>query len=260
MLLKIVRDVLGKLGLKIVKARRVQEHGVDIIARDNKGDFVSIELKAYNKYEAVKPKNIEQLKNSLKRENIKRGMLIATTSKIKSNMKVPNNIRIILFDEFSNLCKPETKTDLEFIRNYSVHIETEEKEAKRKKIINFIREESSNGRKIKIDSINKKFRIDFYSYFNNFYDAIKKSGIDMKTIEIRRIRNKEQREEAKRALIEKILKFIEDESKKGYYPTSVDIKKKFGITHVWNYVRMSDLYRKLNLPPYLERGGRYHRG
>jgi len=260
MLLKIVRDVLGKLGLKIVKARRVQEHGVDIIARDNKGDFVGIELKAYNKYEAVKPKNIEQLKNSLKRENIKRGILITTTSKVKKNMDVPDNIRIVLFDEISNLCGTEIKANLDFIRNYSVHIETEEKEAKRKEIITIFREQAKNGKIMSAIDISKRFKIHPYTYFKSIFDIYEKAGIFPSTYVTRGLRDNARRTKLREQLANSILDYIKMEVKRGHYPTSNDIKIKFGIPHIWDYFKMSDLYRKLNLPSYLERGGRYHRG
>ena len=251
--LNIVKELLEKFNLRIVRFRKAQEQGIDIVAKDMNNELVGIELKAYNKYEAVKAKNIEQLINSLNKEGIRSGVLITTTSKIQNNLRIPENIRIISFDEFSKFCKPEMKSKLDFIRNHSVHIETKEKEAKRNEIKEFIRKEYANGKKLKAIDINKNFKIDFYNYFNSFYEALEKVGIDIEPKEIRRIRNKEKREKVKQILIDKILKFIETESKKGYYPTAEDIKKNFGISHIWNYVKMSELYKKLDLPLYLER-------
>lgn len=251
--LDLVKKVLEKLNLKLTKYRNAHERGVDIIAKNIENEMVGIELKAYNKYETVKTKNIEQLRKSLQKENIGKGILITTTSKIQKNLKIPKNIQIISFDEFLKICEPEMEDKLNFIRNYSVHVETMEKEVKRKEIIEFMKKEVSKGNKISLVSINTKFKIGFYSYFKSFYEAVKRADIELEPKEIRRIHNKEQRDEAKQMLINKILKFIETEVRKGYYPTADDIKKNFGVSHIWNYVKMSDLYKKLGLPPYLER-------
>jgi hypothetical protein len=251
--LEITKDILEEFNLKLVKFRKAQEQGIDIIAENMENEKVGIELKAYNKYEMVKTKNIEQLRKSLQKENINKGILITTTSRIQKNLKISSNIRIILFDEFSKICKPEMESILNFIRNYSIHIETREKEAKRNEIIEFMRKEFARGNRISIVNINNNFKIDFYSYFESFYEAIEKAAIDLEPKEIRYINNKEQRERAKQILIDKILNFIEAETKKGYYPTAEDIKKNFRVSHIWNFIKMSDLYKKLGLLPYLER-------
>ena len=256
MLLDMIKEILDNLSLKLVKFRKPHEHGIDVIAKNSKDELTGIELKAYNKYEAVKAKNIEQLRNSLAKEKIGNGILITTTSRIQKNLSIPNNIKIINFEELLKLCKPEMKSKLDFIRNYSVHIETAEKEAKRDEIIEFVRKETAKGNSVNIVDINKIFGIDFYSYFNRFYEVLEKAGIDLPYAKIKHIRNEDDRNKVKTILLDKILKFIETETKKGYYPTAEDIKKEFGIAHIWNYIKMSDLYEKLNLPPYLERKNR----
>ena len=53
---------------------------------------------------------------------------------------------------------------------------------------------------------------------------------------------------------EEFKKYILEEIKKGdKYPSGVEIGKHFGIAHIWNIVKVSDLYKELNLKPYLER-------
>jgi len=145
------------------------------------------------------------------------------------------------------------------VRNYSIHVETLDKENKRKEIIQFVKNETARHHKISVNSINNHFKIDFYTYFKNFYDIMEKAEVCLEPKMVRHIRNHEDRNRAKSILISNILKFMENEAKKGYYPTGEDIKKNFGIAHIWNYINMADLYKKLNLPPYLEREHRIKR-
>lgn len=54
---------------------------------------------------------------------------------------------------------------------------------------------------------------------------------------------------------EEFKKFIIEEIRNGKkYPSGVEIGKSFGISHIWNIVKVSDLYKELGLKPYLERG------
>ena len=46
---------------------------------------------------------------------------------------------------------------------------------------------------------------------------------------------------------------LEEIQKKKKYPSGEEIGKHFGISHIWNVVKVSDLYIELNLKPYLER-------
>ena len=49
-------------------------------------------------------------------------------------------------------------------------------------------------------------------------------------------------------------RYILSEVKQGNgYPSGEKIEKYFGISHIWNITKVSDLYRELNLKPYLER-------
>ncbi|MFH0831501.1 MAG: hypothetical protein V1886_01380 [archaeon] len=53
---------------------------------------------------------------------------------------------------------------------------------------------------------------------------------------------------------EEFKRYILEEIKKGNkYPSGEEIAKHFGISHIWNIVKVSELYKELNLKPYLER-------
>lgn len=256
-LLDLSKNILEKLNLEILSFRGINERGIDIITNDINGRKIGMELKAYNKFESIKEKDILQMKRMLNKENILRGIIITTTSRIQKNLKIPRNIKIIAFNSLEKLINPEVKGLINFIRDYSVHYETKEKVRRRKEIIEYFKEIIKKNKAIKISELSKDLKIDFYSYFESVYDLYKEAEIVIPSLSMRGIRNKEKIYIAKNDLINKISNFIEVETKKGYYPTGKDIKKTFGISHIWNFVRMSELYRKLNLPPYLERKHRF---
>jgi len=258
-LTNIVLKLLSKLDLTLIKRRNVNQKGIDILAKDYEGKKIGVEIKAFNKYESIKRKNINQIRVLMKKEKLKKVILITTASKVSKNVSLPENVSLILYDKLKDLCDEEVTKQLNHIRNYSVHIKTSEHETKRNKIIELIKNETKKGHKVSVISINKSLKIDIYTYFKNFYEIMEKAGVCLEPKMIRHIRNHEDRSRAKSILINNILKFMENETKKGYYPTAEDIKKNFSISHIWNYISMSDLYKKLNLPPYLEREHRIKR-
>ncbi len=57
---------------------------------------------------------------------------------------------------------------------------------------------------------------------------------------------------------EEFKKFILEEIKNGKkYPSGDEIGKHFGISHIWSIVKVSQLYKELGFPSYLERKPRY---
>lgn len=251
--MKFVVSILPRFHLKIIKYRNANQRGIDILAKNTKGELIGIELKAYNKYERVKKRDIIQLRNFLIKEKLNKVILISTTSRIQTNLKIPHNIKIILFDDFIKFCNKDMIPLIKFIRTYSVHRETHEKELKRDKIIKYLKEQTQKGKKVTVTNISNDLNLDFYTYFESIYDAYKQAGILMPSLNIRGIRNELKRNKAKEQIINQILNFIKMEVKKGHYPSGEDIKNKFGIGHIWNVIRMSDLYNRLGLPSYLER-------
>jgi len=255
----VLKILSSKLGLTLLVLRDVNQQGIDIIAEDHEGKRVGIEIKAFNKFESIKKKNLDQIKVFISKENLNKIIIITTASRISKNINLPKNVNVFLYRDLCRLFSKDIIEQLDYVRNYSIHIETLDKENKRKEIIQFVKSETAKHHKISVNSIDNHFKIDFYTYFKNFYEVIEKAGIEPDFTMIRGITDEDKRNIEKEFLIGKILKFIESETKKGYYPTGEDIGENFGIKHIWNYIRMSDLYKRLNLPPYLEREHRIRR-
>jgi len=256
MLLKIVLSISPKLNLKVLRASRVHERGVDILALNDKGETIGVELKAYNKFEKIKKKNIEQLKRMLMKEGIKNGLLITSTSIVQKNLQIPQNINLLLYDKLRELCDKEHLNKLKFIRTFSIHREIYENETKKKKIIDYTKEKFKIGQDISYIGILKDLNLHVYTYFESIYDIYEEAGvpIPLKKIGFKRAKNENLKtKKAKEEFINKILDFIKEEVKKGHYPSGYDIGEKFGRKHIWNHINASDLYRMLKLPIYLER-------
>jgi hypothetical protein len=258
LLLDIANDLLTEFSLEVRKCRKIHERGFDIIAVNMNGEKIGVELKAYNKFEALKPKDILQIIKMLNNERITKGILITTTSKVQKNLQIPKNIKLITFDILEKLLDDKIKNSIDFIRDYSVHVETEEKLKKRQEIIDYFKEIINKHKKVKISELSQELKLHFYTYFESVYDLYKSTGITLSAKSIGGIRNKEKFNMAKNELLNNILNFLKEEVKKGHYPSGEDIRNKFEIGHIWNITSMSDLYRKLGLPTYLERKERKH--
>jgi len=253
LLMDLVLYILPGLHLKLIKKRNVRETGIDILTKNTNGKIVGIELKAYNKYERVKKRDIEQLNRFLIEEKLDKAILISTASAIQVNLKIPSNIKLILFSDFVKLCNKDMMNLLKFIRNYSIHKETYEKRKKRNEIVRYLRNKIGNDEKVSISKICKGLNLHFYTYFESIYDAFNEANILIPSRNINGIRNEKKRKKAKEELLSAILSFVKKEVKKGYYPTEQHIKNKFGIGCLRHFTKMSDIYRKLGLPTYLER-------
>ncbi len=257
-LMDLVLYILPKLRLELVGQRSTREKGIDILTKNTNGEIVGIELKAYNKYERVKKRDIDQLKNFLIHEKLDKIILISTASSVQTNLKTPSNVKIILFNDFIKFCNKDMTNLLEFIRNYSIHRETYEKQKKRDEIVKYLRDKIENDEKFTINKMCRDLKIHFYTYFDSVYDVFKEACIIISSRNMSGIRNEIKRKRAKEEFLSPILDFIRQEVKNGHYTSGEDIKKKFGISHIWNFAKMSDLYHKLGLPSYLEREKRIH--
>ena len=252
-LMDLVLYILPKMHLEIIKQRDTRETGIDILAKNNDDEIIGIELKAYNKYEKIKKRDIDQLKKFLIKEKLNRGILISTTSGIQSNLLIPSKIKIILFDDFLKLCNKDMLHFINFIRTYSIHRETYELDNKRRKIIEYARNNAQNGEDISHKKILNDLKLDCRTYFKNIYNVYKEANIPIPIRKIKGRRSKIRYHETTKNLVNKILAFVKEEVNKNHYPSGIDIEKKFGISHIWNFVKVSDIYHQLGLPAYLER-------
>lgn len=256
-LTKIVLFILPKLGLKFVSSQEVHKRGVDILAKDNRNDLVGIELKAYCKFEPLKQRDVDQLNRYIKKYDLKYGILL-TTSSTSRKLKIPRKIKILFFKDIITICSEKFQSELNYIRNQSVHIKTKERDLKKKQIVDYIVKNISHQNYVGAREISKDLGLNVYTYFENMDDAYTKAGVKRPFNKTCHIRNKKIRNKVKQELKIEILNWIREEINKGKYITGDDIKKKYGIKLIWNYFKLSDLYKELGIPTYLERKPRFH--
>jgi len=260
-LTNIMLDVLPKLNLELKNIAKVHQKGIDILAEDSNNNLIGIELKAFNKYEPIKKKNLEQVKRFLVKYNLKKAILVTTTKRC-NKIELPNNIEIIFYDDLMKLCNMENIKKLDFIRNYSIHKETYEREKKRAKMIKYAREMYIKDKDISYESISRDLNLNIRTYFNNIYDLYYKANIPVpqrKIYGFKCSKPYKKTEKARNALLKRMLQYISEEVKKGRYPSGIEIGNKFGISHIWSFINVSDLYKQLGLQPYHSRKKRRHR-
>ncbi len=255
-LLNITLDnILPKLNLIPIRYSKIQQHGVDIISKDINNKIILIELKAYNKFEPLKEKDINQVKRFLKQNKSEKAIIITTTQKIQKTFIIPSKIRVIFFDELTKLVDIKYQKQLKFIRSFSIHREINEIEIKKKKIIQYVKERHLAGKDFSYKSILKDLHTDMRGCFSSIYEIYKEAGIPVPPKKIKGIRAKKQ-DHTTTELKKRILQYIKEQLEKGHYPSGVEIGRKFGISHIWNFVKVSEIYHELGLPAYHERKGR----
>ncbi len=252
-LLKIaLDDILPKLNLVTVEYSKVHQHGADIVAKDIFGKLIVIELKAYNKFEPIKEKDVNQVRRFLSRYKTDKAIIITTTNKIQKTVSIPKNIRVIDFEELKNLISTKYAEKLEFIRLYSIHRETNEINSKREKIIQYAKQKYSEGKEFSCSSILKELHIDTRTCFGSIYEIYKETGIPLPPKKIKGLRAKIH-DNSTAELKKKILQYVKEQVQKGNYPSGISIGQKFGISHIWNFIKVSEIYHSLGLPAYHER-------
>jgi len=255
LLLELITKNLDKFGLKLIKARSVRERGVDIIAiRGIKK--IGIELKAYNKYEKLKTKDINQVKRFIQNENLDMAIIITTTDIKNKEVKQEDKIRIIMYKDLVQIIKNKgNQKELKYIRDYSTNREDPRKDIKRQMILEYVSEKfnKENKRSSYLD-IQKNLHLDIYSYFDNLFHIYKILKIAPLSKNMRGPRSINPDKEIINLWKENFKNFIIEEIKKRKrYPSGIEIGKHFGISNIWNIVKVSDLYKELGLKPYLER-------
>lgn len=253
--LELITKNLAKFGLKLIMARDVHERGVDIIAiRGTKK--IGIELKAYNKYEKLKIKDINQVKRFIQKENLDRVIIITTTDIKNKEVGNENKIELIMYKDLTKILKNKKfNKRLNYIREYSINREDPYREIQRQRILKYVYEEFNKKRKKpSYLDIQKNLHMSLYSYFDNLFQIYKILKIAPPTKDMHGPRSINPDKEAINLWKENFKKFIIEEVKKGKkYPSGIEIGKHFGISHIWNIVKVSELYKELGLKPYLER-------
>lgn len=249
-LLNLSKKIIQKSKFKILESRGVNQRGIDILIETPFGK-AGIEIKAYNRFERVKKKDLEQITRFIKDEKLVKAFLFTTTDRIPKG--IPKGITIFSYKHLKKFLSPKDVIVLKEIRNKSVHQETEDRKSKKRIILNFVKENAKRNRFVGADEILKEKRMYVYSYFKSMDEIYKQAEVKINLLRLKYFRNKILKNEEKQKIENEILSFIKREVKKGHYPSGVDIGKVFGVKHIWNYWKVNKLYRKLNLPTYLER-------
>ena len=145
---------------------------------------------------------------------------------------------------------------LQFIRNHSVHQEDLFKAVKRQQILDYVLDEYVRKcKKPSCADIHEATNMELYTYFKSLSEIYKILRIPPPLRGMHGSRAKTPDNDVIILWKEEFKKFIIDKINNGEkYPTGVEIAKHFGISHIWNVVKVSDLYIELGLKPYLERG------
>jgi Holliday junction resolvase len=255
LLLELITKNLDKFGLKLIEIRNVHDRGVDIIAI-NGTNKIGIELKAYNKYEKIKIKDLNQVKRFIQKENLNKVIIITTTDIKNKEVKNEDKIELILYNDLVRILKDKKfNKKLDYIREYSINREDPYKEIRRQKILDYVyKKYKFENKKPSCLNISKELHLTIGTYFENFFQIYKILKIAPPTKDMRGPRSRNPDKEVINLWKENFKKFILDEIKKGKkYPSGVEIGKHFGISHIWNIVKVSELYNELGLKPYLER-------
>jgi len=150
-----------------IKTNHNKNRGSDFLVRDNIGDIICIEIKAFHKDQGIMPREILQLKDYMNLTNSKRGILITTSTIITKNL--PKEIEIIDANKLIKLLNQYNLdydiSSINWIMNERIGRSDEElKDKIRQKIINYFK---SNNLKSTKKELEKIFCIDLTTYFGN---------------------------------------------------------------------------------------------
>ena len=254
MLLKIIVNNLDKFGLRLSEYRGVNEHGIDILAKQG-SKRIGLELKAYNKYEMLKIKDLKQVNRFLIQEYLDSIILITTTDKLDKRIRSNNLIKIICYSDLLKILGANEITKLTFIQNESVNQDNPLKEIKRQEILQFVNNKyQKENKKPGYREIYKELHLDLYTYFNNLYEIYKLLRIPPPLKNMRGKGSANPDFDCINLWKDQFKQYILEEIKMGHkYPSGEDITRHFNIPYVWNITTVSELYVELNLKPYLKR-------
>jgi hypothetical protein len=144
---------------------------------------------------------------------------------------------------------------LQFIRAHSTNQEDSSKAVKRQQILDYVLSECKKGHKPSCIDIANAMHTDIRTCFDGLFEIYKILKIPPPIKNMGGLRAKTPDTESISLWKEEFKRFILEEINCGRkYPSGVDIAKHFGISHVWNIVKVSELYAELGLKSYRERG------
>ncbi len=256
-LLTLVLKNLEKFGLSLVTFRKANERGIDIVAKQ-KNSRIGIELKAYNSQEKLKIRDICQVKRFIKKENLKRAIIITTTMLQDTKISYDDKICIIFYEQLAAILGKESKKQLDYIKTYSINRTTKHKQIKKQQILDYVKlEYHIYNRKPRYNEILKELHLDLYTYFNSLFEIYKILKIPIWTKNMNGPRASNPDPEILEIWKNEFKIYINNIIKKEKrFPSGVEIGEHFGISHIWNVVKVNTLYKELGLPTYQERAQR----
>ncbi len=254
--LKIILKNLNKFGLNLIEYRNVRERGIDILS-SKQNLRVGIELKAYNKYEKLKYRDIIQVEKFIEKEGLDEAVILTSTNLLdkKINKKL-SKINILTYDDIALILKDKSSIKtLKFLREFSINREDVSRQIKRKQILDFVNKQyKQKNKKPGYSEILKELHLDIYSYFNSLFEIYKILEIPPPLKNMNGLGAKTPDNELIELWKKEFKKYILSEIEKGNkHPSGEQIGKHFGISNIWNIVKISELYKELGLESYLER-------
>jgi hypothetical protein len=254
LLLNLILKNINKFNLELIRYSTACERGIDILGRGESG-MVGIELKAYNKNEKLKQRDIEQLLRFIKMDCLATALLITTTDLSDNMLDVSKNIRVIRFSELKNMVRDADLMDLEYIRNTSVNLEDMQRQVKKQKILDYVlRKYKEENKKPGINQIAQDTHLDIYTYFKNLFEIYKVLKIPPPLRNMSGGRTSNPDWESISLWKDEFKKYILERINSGEkYPSGCEIARHFGIASVWNITEVSALHEELGLKSYLKR-------
>lgn len=257
LLLELIIENFGRFNLSLLEYRRVTQRGIDIIATRD-GLRIGIEIKAYNQYEPLKNKDIQQVKRFIRQEALESALLITTTGLEQTTLEVFDKIRVIKYAELCEILdSPSQRKTLSYVREYSVNRVDSSRELKKQKMLEYVRRSyETEGRKPGHHDVVKACHLNPRTYFGSIFEIYRILGIPPSPKNMGGRRARSPHKERIETWKNEFKKYILSEVRKGRYPSGVEIGRHFGISSIWSIVNVSELYRELGLRPYSERKGR----
>lgn len=258
-LTKICVKLLDKLGYNLKRVSiELNGHGPDLLVVDGDGNSLPIEIKAYQKYGKIGSSSrrsskyfadeVKQLQAYIKKLKSPYGILITSTD--RSNVKnLPRNIKLLFGKDVANLLqKFQLKKELEqleWIRYSNVSVKKERYiEAFRKEILKFVRRNLMDGRYIGKREIEKRFGINYNTYFRSMKEIYQKLNVDTSRLPRARMGGNID----KKIMQKRILDFCRKEIKEGHYPTYKEIQKTFGcLPKLFFPGGIREIFKRLNI-------------
>ncbi|MBU4406562.1 MAG: restriction endonuclease, partial [Candidatus Altiarchaeota archaeon] len=209
--------------------------GADIVLYKS-GKLIPVEIKAYHKFGKIgKEKNsksylrdeVKQISRYIRDLKGPYGFLVTSTNRVVSK-EIPSNVRLLIGRDIRKLLieyamNKELK-DLDWIKNtYTSYSKEDIIKLGRKRVLEYVKSELEKGRYVSRREICEKFKINLNTYFSNTKDVYQRLGVDPYSLPSHRMGGQSD----KSILRDRILKFVQEEAKKGSYPTYKEIQGRF---------------------------------